>query len=101
MRPDADLEAAQALGERLRAAVAAMDLTAQLADGSVTTSVGVTVGAPGEGASDLLRRADRALYQAKASGRNRVVAISPEAEASGRDRSPPSGGPAPSPRPAA
>ncbi|MEO6929088.1 MAG: GGDEF domain-containing protein [Casimicrobiaceae bacterium] len=39
----------------------------------VTFSAGVTEGAPGETADELMSRADRALYQAKQSGKNRVI----------------------------
>jgi predicted signal transduction protein with EAL and GGDEF domain len=79
----------------------------------VTTSVGVTVSAPDERTSDLLRRADRALYLAKAGGRNRVCSVSPEDEfkatapaqladlaPTAPGRTPPSG-PTPNPRPGA
>ena len=72
--PQADLEAAQALGERVRRKVESMPL---LLDGDtlqLTVSVGVSVAASAErdGAAVLLR-ADRALYVAKRAGRNRVV----------------------------
>jgi diguanylate cyclase (GGDEF)-like protein len=103
--PDADLASATALAERVRRAIEGADVAAWVPDGHVTTSVGVTIGAPGELASDLLRRADRALYQAKARGRNRVEAVRPEDElsapaATAPARNPPSA-PAPSPPPAA
>lgn len=97
--PGADLPAARALAERLRAAIESMDVRPFVPDGHVTTSVGVTVAAPGEDASALLRRADQALYQAKAGGRNRVETIMPEV-ATTPDRIPPSAS-IPSPRPAA
>ena len=77
--PGADAPSAAALGERLRAAVAALDLGAIVPDGHLTTSVGITVSAAGDQASDLLRRADGALYAAKAGGRNRVELVLPEA----------------------
>jgi len=39
----------------------------------VTISIGLATQHPGESAQDMLRRADAALYQAKAQGRDRVV----------------------------
>lgn len=60
--------AAVSIGERLRSAVARLDI-------SITISVGVATLQPTEGMSDLLRAADRALYDAKHSGRDRVVAL--------------------------
>ncbi|MCB1998751.1 MAG: GGDEF domain-containing protein, partial [Rhodoferax sp.] len=69
--PAADGDQAAAVAERLRAAVQALDLQHVVPGGPVTTSVGLTLSQPGDGLSDLLRRADRALYRAKANGRNR------------------------------
>ena len=43
----------------------------------VTLSVGVAIGRPGDELEELTRRADRALYAAKASGRDRVVHCRP------------------------
>ena len=42
----------------------------------LTVSVGVTKFRPGERVEDTLNRADRALYEAKVTGRDRVV-VSP------------------------
>nr|WP_228114581.1 diguanylate cyclase [Stenotrophomonas sp. MYb238] len=39
----------------------------------VTVGIGLAAHRPGESAQDTLRRADAALYQAKAQGRDRVV----------------------------
>lgn len=66
----ADRAAARALAERLRAAVAALSLEAV---GSVTVSLGVALYRPGDDLDSLVGRADKALYAAKAAGRDRVV----------------------------
>jgi diguanylate cyclase (GGDEF)-like protein len=78
--PGTDADAARAIGERLRQSIEAMDLRQVVPGSPVTTSVGLTVGLPGDDASELLRRADRALYLAKARGRNRVELVLPEDE---------------------
>ncbi len=60
--------------ERLRQVIAGRSLdTATGAKLTVTASIGVAVAAESDTAESLLRRADDALYQAKNSGRNRVV----------------------------
>jgi diguanylate cyclase (GGDEF)-like protein len=66
---------ARMVGERARAAVAALGLAHQPAEtGIVTVSVGVATVTPTEAttAEDLIARADAALYEAKRHGRNRV-----------------------------
>ncbi len=62
------------IAERIRARVAAIGADAP-AEGRVrfTVSIGLAE-ANGGDADDLVRRADKALYEAKAGGRNRVVA---------------------------
>lgn len=62
------ISAAVTLVERMRAAVAALH-TPGLPQ-HVTISAGLAQWREGENAESLLRRADRALYRAKASGRN-------------------------------
>lgn len=59
--------------DRLRERVAALALQLPTGTARLTFSTGVACLRPGEGAQELLRRADEALYQAKASGRDQVV----------------------------
>jgi diguanylate cyclase (GGDEF)-like protein len=62
------------VGERVRRAVASLDLRSLRVDG-VTVSVGIAVSdVPDQPMDELIERADRALYAAKRAGRNRVVA---------------------------
>ena len=62
------------VGERIRSAVAGLDL-ARLGVSGVTVSVGVAVSRTADQPiEDLLEEADRALYSAKRAGRNRVIA---------------------------
>lgn len=61
--------------ERLRQQVAGTPFRLREGQGvEVTVSIGVATAGPGdEGADDLVKRADVALYQAKQEGRNRVI----------------------------
>ncbi len=67
--PDTDDAAALLLAERLRLQVV---LPAQGERPLFSASFGVAVWQPGDTADTLFKRADRALYRAKNSGRNRV-----------------------------
>ena len=68
------LDVAIEVGERVREAVAALDLSAHGVSGA-SVSVGVAVADfPDEPISDIIANADRALYEAKRRGRDRVVA---------------------------
>ncbi|MFN2448193.1 MAG: diguanylate cyclase [Candidatus Baltobacteraceae bacterium] len=72
--PLSSAPAALSAGERLRRAVEASG--AQYADGSpVTASIGVAAASVADSMESVLERADRALYQAKNMGRNRVIEI--------------------------
>lgn len=73
--PETDLEGAVAVAERIRAAISQTS-EAQLGR-RATVSMGVAEYDPAQALSDpeeLVRRADDALYSAKAAGRDRVVA---------------------------
>lgn len=67
-------EKAVAIAERLREAIASMSFEFDSQRLGVTASFGITTYQPGEDITQLLQRADTALYQAKREGRNRCVA---------------------------
>ena len=70
--PDTRLEGGRTAAERLRAAIAAAPVGGP---SGVTASIGVTELLPRTTTPDeVFRRADAALYAAKAEGRDRVVA---------------------------
>ncbi len=71
--PMTDIAAATLLAQRLRQTIAEVDLTDVARPVPLSASFGVAQLKPGEAASEWVRRADTALYQAKASGRNTVV----------------------------
>jgi diguanylate cyclase (GGDEF)-like protein len=65
---------AMEIGERIRTTVRDLDLIEAGVTDRVTVSVGVATGhADGEPISSIVERADRALYSAKRTGRDRVV----------------------------
>jgi diguanylate cyclase (GGDEF)-like protein len=68
-------EAARDAAERIRAAVDSRDWSSAAPGLSVTVSVGITSFRKGDTIEQLLKRADNALYQAKRSGRNRIVTL--------------------------
>lgn len=69
--PDASLENARALAERVRARLEREPAQTAAGEVGVTISIGVAH-FNGGGARQLLERADEALYAAKSAGRNRV-----------------------------
>lgn len=75
LMPDASAEAATAIAERVRLAIAAADVEMdehQL--GHITISLGVAdISGAGDTPEAILKRADEALYKAKDGGRNQVV----------------------------
>ena len=70
--PGLDLLAATAVADAVRSELEGLDLTDLGADLRVTGSIGVAVSRGGP-LAELMTVADRRLYRAKASGRNRVV----------------------------
>ena len=71
--PDCNLEQATLIANKIRARVAAMVVQEKGLTINVTVSLGVARFDGQEGSEQLLDRADQALYQAKAAGRNKVV----------------------------
>ncbi len=70
--PGANLEVCQRLGDRLLEAVRGESFRYQEISIPVTVSVGVAELIPGETVPTWIERVDRALYRAKASGRNQM-----------------------------
>ena len=70
--PDADLEEAKAIAERLRAMIAETQICCEDISLQVTISIGITPAWKEETLENLIREADHALYRAKELGRNRV-----------------------------
>ncbi len=70
--PDTAPGAAQAVLERMAGRVHAMQVPG-LDDRRISFSAGLATRRPGEPFADAISRADKALYQAKHAGRNRIV----------------------------
>jgi diguanylate cyclase len=88
--PDTDLAGCAVVAERIRRALSECKITRRSTGQElpgITVSIGVGQFQPGESMEDVIERCDRALYQAKRTGRNRVVTeqeIEPEpAQATG------------------
>ena len=74
LMPDSSLADALAVGEVLREAIAACPFHFKGEPVTLTVSMGVAQFQPGERSDLALKRADEALYRAKAAGRNQVQA---------------------------
>jgi diguanylate cyclase (GGDEF)-like protein len=74
--PETDMEQAFRLAERLRATIATTSFSAedQTQDLTITISIGIAQHSKDESMEKVISRADVALYHAKETGRNRVVA---------------------------
>jgi diguanylate cyclase (GGDEF)-like protein len=78
--PDTSANEALEIAERLRSALAALQLHEQDTPVPLTASFGVAIGSDTDSGPDgLYARADAALYEAKRSGRNKVLLAPPAA----------------------
>ncbi|NMB88665.1 MAG: diguanylate cyclase [Chloroflexi bacterium] len=76
LMPDTGIEQTYSAAERLRQAICEDKIPLHNNDIHITVSIGVSEIHPGDGHfSDLLARADRALYAAKDQGRNQVCVL--------------------------
>ena len=73
--PDTPLPGAEAGAERMRAAVEALAFPGVPSEHRVTVTIGVAQRRKGEGVAALLARLDKALYDGKHAGRNRVISM--------------------------
>jgi diguanylate cyclase (GGDEF)-like protein len=83
--PDIDLPGAIACAQRLHQSIRSIDLLPH----GVTVSIGVAESLPIESLDQLINRADKALLQAKETGRNRTVIASGETFSTLSSQTPP------------
>lgn len=79
--PEANIATARLLAETLRVGLAALQIPGLPIYARCTASFGVAERMAAESLTDLRRRADSALYNAKRAGRDRVMAAIPDADA--------------------
>lgn len=70
--PHTDMKGALDVGERIRAGVAKLKLPGSKLTGKIKMSIGVTIVLADDILTGAFKRADKALYQAKQAGRNRI-----------------------------
>jgi diguanylate cyclase (GGDEF)-like protein len=70
--PDTGIESAKAIAERLRTTVATSEIHSGDLGFKITISIGIALAKQESKLEDFFAEADRALYRAKESGRNRV-----------------------------
>lgn len=74
LAPETNLDQALIIGERIRAAIGETPFTCQNGELNLSASIGVATWNLPENFEDLIWRADKAMYLAKQSGRNLVLA---------------------------
>lgn len=77
--PNCDLDGAAHFAERIRLAIAGTPMNLGEGSATMTVSLGVAEYGPPESPAEWMKRADEALYRAKAQGRNRVELAAPAA----------------------
>jgi diguanylate cyclase (GGDEF)-like protein/PAS domain S-box-containing protein len=80
LRGVGDLADALAVAEKLRFSVAEPIAISGEAPVHASMSIGVALARPRESTAQLIARADRAMYESKQAGRNRVIAIAGDRE---------------------
>ena len=68
-----DWEQSFQLADRIRVIISEMDFSANLKNHKITVSGGIALRNPGESINDVFNRADKSLYEAKKTGKNRIV----------------------------
>jgi diguanylate cyclase (GGDEF)-like protein len=91
--PDTDQAGALRIAEKVHAEVSTLAIgSAGIGAGAVTVSIGLASGVPNGGATtaltDLYRLADRALYEAKAGGRNQTRCVKGQDTPAGSQKRP-------------
>ena len=84
--PESSLEGAARGAERVRLAIASLEIPELRKGSQIGVSIGVVAHRPPEGVESTLGRADAALYRAKQAGRGRVVVDEPARLEGGHER---------------
>lgn len=71
--PQTDMQGALDVAERVRKGIAQLKIPQTGEDANISISIGVTMVQPGDDFAKSFKRADKALYKAKKSGKNRII----------------------------